>query len=290
MVNTAVYRRVGSQNYASRRSGAGMAMDDYIRDIAQIPLLSAAEERELAIRVQAGDVAARERLIRSNLRLVINIARGFAGRGLDLADLIAEGNLGLLRAVEGFRPDMHTRFSTYGTYWIRQSIQRGLIYTGKSVRIPAYLVQLLSKWRRATNLLQEKLRRPPTEDEVAKSLKLTRRQLALVKKGIQTHTTSPHTEAGHTGRGLEEVIHDPDVGSVEGKLASHEETQRALRLMEQLDPRWARVLRLRFGLEGEQPRTLKEIGEQLGLTRERVRQIETKALQRLNEELSPANA
>jgi len=265
-------------------------LETYLREINETALLTADEEKQLAYRIEGGDNAARDRMVRANLRLVVSIARSYTGKGLGLQDLIEEGNLGLLRAVEGFRPDMHTRFSTYGTYWIRQSIQRGLIYTGKSVRIPAYLVQLLSKWRRATNLLQEKLRRPPTEDEVAKSLKLTRRQLALVKKGIQTHTTSPHTEAGHTGRGLEEVIHDPDVGSVEGKLASHEETQRALRLMEQLDPRWARVLRLRFGLEGEQPRTLKEIGEQLGLTRERVRQIETKALQRLNEELSPANA
>src|SRR5262249_31278170 len=243
------------------------------------------EEKQLAYRIQEGDSVARDRMVRANLRLVVNIARSFVGRGLDLPDLIAEGNLGLLRAVEGFDPEMHTRFSTYATYWIRQSMQRAIIYTGKPVRIPAYLVQLLSKWRRATASLQVTLRRPPTDEEVARFLRLTKRQQALIKKGIQTYYTAPPAEHREHGTSLEELVEDRSTHSAEDRLSGVEDAQQVLRLVDRLEPRWACVLRLRFGLDGEQPKTLKEVGERLGLTRERVRQIETKALHQLNEAL-----
>src|ERR1051325_8217146 len=125
-------------------------LETYLRDINETPLLDAEEEKELAYRIEEGDTEARDHLVRANLRLVVNIARGYAGKGLGLEDLIEEGNLGLLRAVEGFDPSMNTRFSTYASYWLKKSIKRALINCGKTIRIPAYMVELLSKWRRAT--------------------------------------------------------------------------------------------------------------------------------------------
>ena len=145
-------------------SGVQSPLETYLREINETALLTAAEERELAVLIGEGDVAARDRMVRANLRLVVNIARGYTGKGLGLQDLIEEGNLGLLRAVEGFDPAMVTRFSTYASYWIKQSIKRALINTGKTIRIPAYMVELLSKWRRASIRLTEELSRTPTPE------------------------------------------------------------------------------------------------------------------------------
>ena len=143
-------------------------LETYLREINETSLLTAQQERELAVRIGEGDTRARDRMVRANLRLVVNIARGYSGKGLGLQDLIEEGNLGLLRAVEGFDPAMGTRFSTYASYWIKQSIKRALINTGKTIRIPAYMVELLSKWRRATARLTEELDRSPTPEEIAR--------------------------------------------------------------------------------------------------------------------------
>src|SRR5260370_32574030 len=143
-------------------------LETYLREINETPLLTALEEKQLANRISAGDGEARDRMIRANLRLVVNIARSYTGKGLGLQDLIEEGNLGLLRAVQGFDPNMNTRFSTYASYWIKQSIKRPLVNTAKTIRIPAYMVELLAKWRRATNKLTDELGRPPTHQEVAK--------------------------------------------------------------------------------------------------------------------------
>src|SRR5438477_1332656 len=137
-------------------------LETYLREINETPLLNAEEEKQLAYRIEEGDSEARDRMVRANLRLVVNIARSYTGKGLPLPDLIEEGNLGLLRAVEGFDPGMNTRFSTYASYWIKQSIKRALINTGKTIRIPAYMVELLTKWRRATNKLNDLFKRPPT--------------------------------------------------------------------------------------------------------------------------------
>src|SRR5206468_7790384 len=145
-------------------------------------LLTARDEQELAVAIGNGDVRARDRMVRANLRLVVNIARGYTGKGLSLQDLIEEGNRGLLRAVEGFNPAMGTRFSTYASYWIKQSIKRALVNTAKTIRIPAYMVELLAKWRRASAKLQDELGRPPTHEEVAKSLNLPKKKLAIIKK------------------------------------------------------------------------------------------------------------
>ena len=145
----------------SKRTGSGLQspLETYLREINETNLLTADEEKMLARQIAVGDAQARDRMVRANLRLVVNIARGYTGKGLGLQDLIEEGNLGLLRAVEGFDPDVGTRFSTYASYWIKQSIKRALINSAKTIRIPAYMVELLSKWRRATNRLTDELRR-----------------------------------------------------------------------------------------------------------------------------------
>src|SRR5262249_24004172 len=153
-------------------------LETYLREINETALLSADEEKELALRIGQGDTEARDQMVRANLRLVVNIARGYTGKGLSLQDLIEEGNLGLLRAVEGFDPTMNTRFSTYPSYWIKQWIKRALVNPAKTIRIPAYMVELLAKWRRATNQLTDELGRPPTHEEVAKLLGLPKKKLS----------------------------------------------------------------------------------------------------------------
>src|SRR5262249_29235311 len=160
-------------------------LETYLREINETALLNAPQEQELAIAIGNGDVKARDRMVRANLRLVVNIARGYTGKGLGLQDLIEEGNLGLLRAVEGFDPAMGTRFSTYASYWIKQSIKRALINSAKTIRIPAYMVELLSKWRRASARLTEELGRSPTPEEVGRVLGLPRKKLSIIKKAIR---------------------------------------------------------------------------------------------------------
>src|SRR5437868_3801347 len=156
-------------------------LETYLREINETPLLNAEEEKELAYQIEKGDSEARDRMVRANLRLVVNIARSYTGKGLGLQDLIEEGNLGLLRAVEGFDPGMNTRFSTYASYWIKQSIKRALVNTAKTIRIPAYMVELLAKWRRASAKLQDELGRPPTHKEIGECLGLTRERVRQIE-------------------------------------------------------------------------------------------------------------
>src|SRR5436190_4709307 len=183
-------------------------LETYLREINETALLSAKEEKELAYRIIDGDGAARERMVRANLRLVVNIARSYTGKGLALQDLIEEGNLGLLRAVEGFDPGMNTRFSTYASYWIKQSIKRALVNSAKTIRIPAYMVELLSKWRRATAQLNDALGRPPTQEEVAKSLDLPKKKLNIIKKAIKIYNATPQTDQTEAGWSLGEMLTD----------------------------------------------------------------------------------
>src|SRR5215471_15712778 len=191
-----------------RNDSVQSPLETYLREINETPLLNADEEKALAYRIEEGDSEARDHLVRANLRLVVNIARSYTGKGLGLQDLIEEGNLGLLRAVEGFDPAMNTRFSTYASYWIKQSIKRGLINSGKTIRIPAYMVELLSKWRRASARLTEELGRSPTPEEVARVLGLPKKKLPIIKKAIKIYNATPQTDQSEAGWTLGDMVMD----------------------------------------------------------------------------------
>jgi RNA polymerase primary sigma factor len=273
------------QTTVRRRSASSSAvqspLETYLREINETALLSAQQEKDLAHRIADGDIEARDQMVRANLRLVVNIARAYTGKGLPLPDLIEEGNLGLLRAVEGFDPDMNTRFSTYASYWIKQSIKRALVNSAKTIRIPAYMVELLSKWRRATAKLQDALNRAPTAEEVARELGLPPKKLKIVKKAIQLYNSAPQNDQQDSGWSMGEMIADERTKGPEDEMIETDNLSHVYRMLDSMDPREATILRMRFGLDDSDPKTLKEIGETLGLTRERVRQIENVALNRL---------
>ena len=265
-----------------RRDTVQSPLETYLREINEVALLTADEEKMLARGIEAGDAAARDRMVRANLRLVVNIARGYVGKGLALQDLIEEGNLGLLRAVEGFDPEVGTRFSTYASYWIKQSIKRALVNTAKPIRIPAYMMELLCKWRRAAAELQDKLHRPATTDEIARSLDLPKKKLAIVKKAIKVYNLVPQTDQPENGWSLGEMLMDEKSRAPDVEMVEADDLKLVMHRLNEMDKREATVLRMRFGLNDEPPRTLKEIGEHMGLTRERVRQIENEALGKLS--------
>ena len=281
----ATKKRSGGDQVVEKESAVQTPLETYLREINETALLSAQDEKELAARIAAGDVRARDHMVRANLRLVVNIARGYTGKGLNLQDLIEEGNLGLLRAVEGFDPAVGTRFSTYASYWIKQSIKRALINSAKTIRIPAYMVELLSKWRRANARLAEELGRTPTPEEIARVLGLPKKKLAIIKKAINIYNSTPQTDQSEAGWSLGEMVMDERTKTPEDELLETDILSHVMRMLGEMDPREATVLRMRFGLGDQEPHTLKEIGEQLGLTRERVRQIETEALNRLSDGL-----
>ncbi len=256
-------------------------LETYFKEINRIPLLTPQEEKALAICVQSGDVQAREKMAKSNLRLVVSIAKNYVDRGLSLLDLIEEGNLGLLKAVERFDPDAECRFSTYATWWIKQSIKRALIDTVKTVRIPSYMVEMISKWKNVANDLNVKLGRHPMFHEIAQELGIPPENLGIIKTALRVSSSSSQTISLENMWTLSEILEDKNARQPEEILFDEVEMEMVEKLLASIDDREARILRMRYGLDNGDPMTLKEIGERVNLSRERVRQIENEALKKL---------
>ena len=262
-------------------------LQTYLREINDVALLSAEEEIELAHRVQEGDPDAREQLIRANLRLVVSIAKRYDNRGLPLQDLIEEGNLGLMRAVERFDPAAECRFSTYATWWIKQGIRRALVNTVRTVRVPSYMVELIYRWRSTEAKLRQELGRDPTRDEVAQRLELGPKHRVQIRRALRTAQTTTQSMSLDDSEDLADLLADPSLLAPEEQLFAEHEIEQLKHLLARIDERQAKILRMRYGFEGTQALTLREIGEQLGITRERVRQIQNEALDSLYRALLP---
>ena len=256
-------------------------LQTYFRDINQSGLLTAAEERVLAEAIARGDRDARSRMIQANLRLVVKIAREYLGRGMVLDDLIGEGNLGLIRAAEDYDPRFGTRFSTYASYWIKQSIRHALINTTATIRLPAHMYGLLTRWRRAERALSREQGCVPTFDEVAAHLGLTETQKGLVAKARNASQLKLESSLGDDDEPWSARTAASPGESVEESLDRRDERAEVMKRMERLDERERLILSLRFGLTSEPPQTFREIGRRLGVTREWVRKIELKAMSKL---------
>lgn len=271
------------------RAGEGfMAFDatikEYLKEIDESPLLNWEEEKYLAtLIIEEQDPEARDRLVRSNLRLVVNIAKKFPCRGLTLGDLIEEGNLGLLRAVDSFDPEHGVRFSTYASWWIKQSIKKALLTNTQPIHIPTYMVELVNQWRYTAARLETSLGRYPELEEMAEATNLSGRKAKVVQQLVEAVSAGFQENSAESNTALDEDIEDSRITLPEDVLGTDEELAKAVELLSEIEPREAEVLSLRFGLDGNEPLTLKEIGHKIGLTRERVRQIQRDALTKLNE-------
>jgi RNA polymerase sigma factor (sigma-70 family) len=253
----------------------------YLKEISRIPLLTREEEQELARRAKAGDDRAKQRLIEANLRLVVQIARRYLNRGLPLPDLIEEGNLGLMRAVDKFEPERNLRFSTYGTWWIRQAVVRALANQARTIRLPVHVELLLGRYAREQKRLTQELKRPPTKEEIAQALGTTVEQIEELEEVRQPPVSLEAPVGVDEGGRLGDFIADPtaDPNVVLGSLFRNRAD--LVSVLDDLAPNERTVLRRRFGLEGEPQETLEAIGKRMGLTRERVRQIEAGGLRKL---------
>lgn len=266
-------------------SADGISIDDpvkvYLKEIGRVPLLSAEEEVELAIRMSEGDVAAKKRLSEANLRLVVSIAKRYVGRGMLFLDLIQEGNLGLIKAVEKFDYRKGYKFSTYATWWIRQAITRGIADTGRTIRVPVHMVETINKTLRMTRTLLQELGREPTPEEVADRLNVpvsrVREVLKISRDPVSLDTPIGEEDDSHLGDFIED---DSALSPADSAAFSmlREELNTAL---ESLTDRERQVVELRFGLRDGRARTLEEVGREFNVTRERIRQIEAKALRKL---------
>ncbi len=260
----------------------------YLKQINEVSLLTAPQEKELGWRIiNENDQEAKELMIKANLRLVVSISKNYSHRGLPLADLIEEGNIGLIRAVEGFDPAQGARFSTYASWWIKQAIKRTLINAVQPIHIPAYMVELIARWKETTRRLEEEFGRQPSTEEMATAMEVPLKKLQIIRRAIKAFHAPPQAPVGDDGNTIDfaEMFEDVRGAKPDEIIAQTDDFQTIVRLLDAIDERDARVLRLRFGLEGQEPLTLKQIGEEVGLTRERVRQIEVEALRKLQARL-----
>jgi RNA polymerase primary sigma factor len=276
-------KRVESQNNIRRETGGHptSAMGLYLKDIRKTQLLSPQEEIDLALRIEEGDEEARRRMIESNVRLVVKIAKRYANRGLTFMDLIEEGNIGLIKAVERFKASKGCRFSTYATWWIRQSIERALINQVRTIRLPIHVSEDLDRMNRVADRFQRSLGRAPTEEELAEDTGFTTayvNRLSSIRKRILSIDQGLDADGDFT---LQDKIEDPNVddpaeGILNDKLCGYLRSKLSI-----LDDREKKIIILRFGLEDDNPMTLSRIGGVFGVTRERIRQIQVEALEKL---------
>jgi RNA polymerase primary sigma factor len=270
------------------RSGLQTDLQLYLRQINEVELLTAEEEKILGWRIiNDNDFDAKDRMIRANLRLVVSIGKNYVHRGLPLPDLIEEGNIGLIRAVEGFDPAQGARFSTYASWWIKQAIKRTLINAVQPIHIPAYMVELIARWKETSRRIEDELGRPATNEELAEAMEVAPKKLMIIRRAMKAFHSSGQAPTGEDGEAMDfaDLFVDNRQDRPDEAIGRSEEFSTILKLLDAIDERDARVLRLRFGLEGQEPLTLKEIGKEVGLTRERVRQIEVDALRRLHNQL-----
>ncbi len=266
-------------------SSAELYIDDpiriYLHEIGDIPLLSPGEENELAEKAAAGDIQAKNRLTEANLRLVVSIAKKYTARGMPLLDLLQEGNLGLIKAVERFDKNKGFKFSTYATWWIRQAITRALADQSRTIRIPVHMVELINRVTRESRRLLQELGREPTADELAKELKMSPERLREVRR-IALDPISLDLHVGDDDENsLLEFIPDDSVKSPDEAAESTLLNDQIYKILDSLSPRESKVLKMRFGLEDGRYYTLEEVGLEFDVTRERIRQIEAKALRKV---------
>ena len=256
----------------------------YLREIGKIPLLTPEEEAELAQRIVKGDKKAKDKMVESNMRLVVSIAKRYGGRGLDFLDLIQEGNTGLLRAVEKFDPDKGFKFSTYATWWVRQAITRAIADQARTIRIPVHMVETINKVLRTTRKLTTELNREPTNEEIAKALDMEPEKIDYVMR-IKQDIASLDASVGRDGDDEDSVlgdfVEDEDRDSPEDSAANQILKEQLSEIIATLTDREQKIIRLRFGIGGGRPHTLEEVGNEFDVTRERIRQIEAKALAKL---------
>ncbi len=253
----------------------------YLREIGLVKLLTPQEEIELAARIKKGDKKAREHMIKANLRLVVKIARDYEGIGLPLLDLISEGNIGLMKAVERFDPAKGGKLSTYGSWWIKQSIKRALANQSKTIRLPVHLVDKISKMRRVALRLQEELGREPTDEELGAEIGLTSARVAQMRLAAVRPASLDAPIGDEDSNTFSEIVQDENADTPYEQLEDKTVTDMLQDMVKTLDPREATILRFRFGLDGGTEKTLEEVGEKFHVTRERVRQIQNIALRKL---------